>query len=101
VERLETGGMVLGLFEDAVYEIGSTRIDPLDRLVVFTDGFSETWNSKGEELGEEGLTRFVLAEPGHSANSMKEHLLRKADEFAEGLKATDDRTIIVVCRKAA
>jgi len=32
---------------------------------------------------------------------MKEHLLEKADEFAEGLKATDDRTIIVVCRAAA
>lgn len=101
VERLETGGMVLGLFEDAIYEIGSTRIQPFDRLIVFTDGFSETWNSKGEELGEEGLTRFVLDLPGTSAKSMKEHLLRKADDFAEGLKATDDRTIIVVCRNAA
>lgn len=99
VERLETGGMVLGLFEDAIYEIGSTRIEPNDRLIVFTDGFSETWNGKGEELGEEGLTRFVLDVRGTSASAMKEHLLRKADEFAEGLKATDDRTIIVVCRK--
>ncbi len=101
VERLETGGMVLGLFEDAVYEIGSARIEPCDRLIVFTDGFSETWNSKGEELGEDGLTRFVLDVQGTSAADMKEHLLRKADEFAEGLKATDDRTIIVVCRKPA
>lgn len=101
VERLATGGMVLGLFEDAVYETGTTRIDPRDRLVVFTDGFSETWNGKGEELGEDGLTRFVLAVPGESANAMKQHLLVKADEFAEGLKATDDRTIIVVCRNAS
>lgn len=101
VERLQTGGMVLGLFEDAPYEAGATRLDPLDRLVVFTDGFSETWNSKGEELGEEGLTRFVLGLPGTSATLMKDHLLKKADEFAEGLKATDDRTIIVVCRNAS
>lgn len=100
VDRLETGGMVLGLFEDAAYEVGSVRIEPRDRLIVFTDGFSETWNGKGEELGEEGLTRFVLDAPGTSADSLKEHLLRKADEFAEGLKATDDRTIIVVCRGA-
>ncbi len=90
--------MVLGLFEDALYETGTARLDPHDRLVVFTDGFSETWNSKGEELGEEGFTKFVLGLPGTSANTMKEHLLKKADEFAEGLKATDDRTIIVVCR---
>jgi len=98
VDRLKTGGMVLGLFEDAVYEKGATNLDPQDRLVVFTDGFSETWNSKGDELGEEGLTKFVLDVKGTSANAMKEHLLTKADEFAEGLKATDDRTIIVVCR---
>jgi serine phosphatase RsbU (regulator of sigma subunit) len=68
--------------------------------VVFTDGFSETWNGKGEELGEEGLTRFVRDLLGTSASAMKEYLLKKADEFAEGLKATDDRTIIVVCRNA-
>ncbi len=101
VERLTTGGMVLGLFEDAPYESGSTTIDPEDRLVVFTDGFSETWNNKGDELGEDGFTDFVLDLQGTSASAMKEHLLRKADEFAEGLKATDDRTIIVVCRNAA
>jgi serine phosphatase RsbU (regulator of sigma subunit) len=101
VERLVIGGMVLGLFEDAPYESGSTTMEPEDRLVVFTDGFSETWNNKGDELGEDGLTRFVLDLQGTSASAMKEHLLRKADEFAEGLKATDDRTIIVVCRNAA
>jgi sigma-B regulation protein RsbU (phosphoserine phosphatase) len=93
--------MVLGLFEDAAYEVGFSRLEPADRLVVFTDGFSETWNGKGEELGEDGLTRFVLDVKGTSASVMKEHLLKKADEFAEGLKATDDRTIIVVCRNAA
>ncbi len=101
VDRLQTGGMVLGLFEDVIYERGLTYLDPEDRLIVFTDGFSETWNSKGDELGEEGLTRFVLDLPGNSASAMKDHLLMKADEFAEGLKATDDRTIIVVCRNPA
>ena len=101
VDRLQTGGMVLGLFEDVIYERGLTYLDPEDRLIVFTDGFSETWNSRGDELGEEGLTRFVLDLPGNSASAMKDHLLMKADEFAEGLKATDDRTIIVVCRNPA
>ena len=101
VDRLNTGGMVLGLFEDAIYERGVSYLEPQDRLVVFTDGFSETWNGKGEELGEEGLTRFVKDLLGTSATAMKEYLLKKADEFAEGLKATDDRTIIVVCRNAA
>ena len=99
-ERLETGGMVLGLFEDAPYEKGVAQLDPADRLVVFTDGFSETWNSKGEELGEEGLVGFVRAVKGTSAVALKDHLLKCADEFAEGQKATDDRTIIVVCREA-
>lgn len=101
MERLSTGGMVLGLFEDAVYEVGTVLLEPQDRLVVFTDGFSETWNSKGEELGEDGLSKFVADLAGASAAAMKEHLLKKADAFAEGLKATDDRTIIVVCRNAA
>lgn len=101
MERLATGGMVLGLFEDAVYEVGTAHLDAQDRLVVFTDGFSETWNSKGEELGEDGLSKFVTDLAGASAGAMKDHLLKMADAFAEGLKATDDRTIIVVCRNAA
>ena len=98
IERLETGGMVLGLFQDAPYEKGVARLGPGDRLVVFTDGFSETWNRKGDELGEEGLVNFVREVEGTSAPALRDHLLKSADDFAEGQKATDDRTIIVVCR---
>jgi serine phosphatase RsbU (regulator of sigma subunit) len=99
-ERLETGGMVLGLFEGAEYEQGQARLNPGDGLVVFTDGFSETWNPAGEELGEEGLVALIRRSPGLPATAIRQSLYEGLAAFSKGEKATDDRTLIVISRAA-
>ena len=57
VTRLEPGGTVVGLIENACYQQGSVRISPGDLLVAFTDGISEAMNLEDEEWGEERLNR--------------------------------------------
>ena len=63
VERLATGGLVLGLFENVVYEEGSVGIERGDTLVAYSDGVTETWSPEDEEFGEEKLTALVVGEP--------------------------------------
>ena len=52
---LGTGGMVLGLGPDALYEPGQTRLDQGDVLVAFSDGIVERSNRSGELYGVERL----------------------------------------------
>lgn len=101
IDRLVTGGMVLGMFEDAEFESGSTVLSPGDGLVVFTDGFSETWNPAGEELGEEGLVALVRQQQDRAATNLRDTLQEGLTTFSEGEKATDDRTLIVISRNAS
>lgn len=98
IERLSDGGMVLGLFDDAEYVQGRVQLQPNDNLVVFTDGFSETWNPAGEELGEDGLVAMIRQSPGLTASSLRDVVHEGLAAFSEGEKATDDRTLIVVSR---
>src|SRR5467141_2344631 len=61
--RLEQGGLIVGAFEECVYDQGEIDLRPGDRLVMFTDGLSEAVNGNGEEFGEERLTRGLGLEP--------------------------------------
>ncbi len=55
VRRLETGGVVLGLFEHASYEEETLTLAPGDVIVAFSDGVSEALNEAGEEFTDERL----------------------------------------------
>lgn len=46
----QTGGMVLGLFENAAYEAGHIVLETGDLLFAYTDGVTEARNPAGEEF---------------------------------------------------
>jgi phosphoserine phosphatase RsbU/P len=98
VEKLQEGGMVLGLFESVPYADGLVELRRGDTLLVYSDGVTETWNPDGDEFGEEGLLEMALRGRGLDAATLQDEILRGLDRFAEGAKATDDRTLIVLKR---
>jgi len=67
LERLETGGLPLGIRSEASYESASTTLHQGDLLVVFTDGVVEAENEKQEEFGERHLLELVSGMPAGSA----------------------------------
>jgi serine phosphatase RsbU (regulator of sigma subunit) len=96
VQRLSVGGAVLGVFPDGLYESDTIEMHPGDRILLFTDGASEIWNSHGSELGEEGLIelfRKSRAEP----NSATEDVMAGLISFCGGNFA-DDVTLVVVAQ---
>jgi len=98
VDRLETGGTVIGMFESAPFEQGKSSLETGDILVVFTDGISESWGADGEEFGEDRLGEVVKKHAKLSASELMVTIQKEVDAFATG-RATDDRTLIAVKRR--
>ena len=61
VQRLEAGGMVIGLFDDVPFEEATVVLESGDFLVTFTDGVSEALDPSGEEFGDDRLLASIAA----------------------------------------
>ena len=94
--RLEPGGTVIGLLEDAVYQQGSVQLSPGDVLVAFTDGISEAMNLEDEEWGEDRLMEAVQQSDCGSARQLLDRLFAVATGFAGDAPQHDDMTLVVV-----
>lgn len=55
VKRLGHGGLPIGLVADAAFDQVSVQVAPGDRLVLFSDGFTECPLPSGKDFGEDGL----------------------------------------------
>jgi sigma-B regulation protein RsbU (phosphoserine phosphatase) len=95
VVRLQPGGTVMGVFEDATYRDASIELAAGDRVVLYTDGITEALSAGGEEFGEEGLVAAVLAHPNLPARALTDALFDDVLAFAGGTLA-DDATLISV-----
>jgi len=93
--RLEQGGLIVGAFQESVYEQGEIDLRPGDRLVMFTDGLSEAVDGNGEEFGEKRLAEASRANRQLSAEALHRCLLDRVTDFCGG-EFEDDATILVV-----
>jgi serine phosphatase RsbU (regulator of sigma subunit)/pSer/pThr/pTyr-binding forkhead associated (FHA) protein len=98
IERLETGGTVVGLFETAPFEEGQTRLEPGDILIVFTDGISESWDENEEEFGEDRLGDLIKQNNDQTAHKLMETIESEIEQFTKGSRPSDDRTLLVLKR---
>jgi sigma-B regulation protein RsbU (phosphoserine phosphatase) len=96
VRRLETGGMVLGLFEQTSFEEEKLRLQPGDVLVAFSDGVSEALNGAGEEFTDERLIASIRSRSHHSPQQLLDGLLADVRAFCGHAMPNDDITIVVV-----
>lgn len=98
VRHLDIGGTVLGPLPGARYDFGTAVLPPGTMLVLYTDGISERRSPSGAFYGPERIQRLASALLDHNAQVVASSLLAEADEFAGGLPAHDDMTVVVVRR---
>ena len=96
VERLETGGLILGLFEHATFEEETVRVSPGDILVTFSDGVTEALSLLGEEYGEERLLECATQFRDRSVPELLEGILASVRQFTAGAVQSDDVTALVL-----
>jgi len=98
VERLETGGVPVGIFADALYQVGTTRLEGGDWVVIFTDGVVEAVNAKDEEYGEAELIRQVDRGSGSAPADLLRTLLVELDRYVGNTPQHDDITCLLLKR---
>jgi sigma-B regulation protein RsbU (phosphoserine phosphatase) len=97
-ERLEVGGIVLGIMEDSEFQEGSRRLERGDLLVIYSDGVTEAMDANGEEFGEQGLAAVIRRSRAESAAEVLNAIVEAALEFSGDRLQTDDITLIVLKR---
>jgi phosphoserine phosphatase RsbU/P len=96
VQRLETGGMILGMFDFARFEQATLALEPGDTLVVFSDGISEAPNTAGEEYGDDRLIACVEASRTAAPTDVRDGLVVSTRAFCDGAMQSDDMTVLVI-----
>src|SRR5262249_24059024 len=96
VRRLATGGTVLGLFEHAMFDEETVRLEPGDTIVAFSDGVTEAMNAAGEEFGDDRLIASIAAQSANALQETVEGLLGDVRTFCGDSTQSDDVTIVMV-----
>jgi serine phosphatase RsbU (regulator of sigma subunit) len=96
IERLDIGGIPVGISPEVVYQAGETTLNPGDWLVIFTDGVVEAINTKGEEYGEPNLLRVVEDGAGTTPSEMLRRLLADLDGYVGNTPQQDDVTCLLL-----
>jgi sigma-B regulation protein RsbU (phosphoserine phosphatase) len=96
IRRLETGGVVLGLFEQATFEQETVMLQRGDLIVAFSDGVTEAMNAEGEEFTDDRLLACAETHRGESPQQVMEALLADVHTFCAGAPQGDDVTVVLV-----
>jgi serine phosphatase RsbU (regulator of sigma subunit) len=99
LERLEEGGIPLGVLTAAEYPQGEVTLQAGDLLVVFTDGVVEAENEREDAYGEPRLLEILgRTQPGTAAEALRA-VLSSVDVFVGHTRQHDDITALVLLVK--
>jgi sigma-B regulation protein RsbU (phosphoserine phosphatase) len=87
----------LGVMDDCDYVQVTHRLEPGDRLVLYTDGISEAMNEADELYGFERLYEQV-AVPCHGAAAHGRSILGNVKEFVGKRSQSDDMCLVCMGR---
>jgi len=94
---LESRSMVLGALPDAVGTEATldVNLEAGDRVVLYTDGITDVFDSHGEMLGIEGVQKIVRETSLLPFKQMKHGILDRVAEWRDG-PPTDDVSLVLV-----
>jgi sigma-B regulation protein RsbU (phosphoserine phosphatase) len=96
VMKLESGGPMLGLFQDCPVQESSFQLRSGDFLFAYTDGAIDAVNPAGEEFGEARLLTLVKAKAHLPAIKARVEIFRGIEEWCGDAAQPDDITMVVL-----
>jgi sigma-B regulation protein RsbU (phosphoserine phosphatase) len=98
-EKLEVGGLPLGIDTGAFFETAELELRAGDALIFYTDGVVEAFNEKGQEFGNDRWIDAIRALPDWNAQESLQFLMKRVDDFVGLTRQSDDITCLVVRTK--
>lgn len=100
VRLLDSRTGILGCLSETALPESAQELElaPGDRLVLYTDGLMEVFNSSGDMLGIEGLEKIVRRSATRALPEMKKAILDDVAAWRHGTMADDVSLVIVEAR---
>jgi phosphoserine phosphatase RsbU/P len=96
IERLEMGGLPLGITVARPYSSETAALGRGDLLLIFTDGLVEAENGQGLEYGEERMLPLMQTLQNTTAHEAIKRLMTSVDSFVGPTRQHDDITCLVM-----
>ena len=102
IETVEAPGMALGIdpgdvFDEVIKDV-TIELEPLDTVVVYTDGINEALDEEGNEFGQEQLKAVLQAAGPQSVDFLVKTIVDRVQNFSSGHPQNDDITLAAVQR---
>jgi phosphoserine phosphatase RsbU/P len=96
IERLDAGGLPLGIVADTPYQSATVILEPGDWLVIFTDGVVEAVDVHEQEYGEARLISVLQGGTDLAPVRLLSRIMVDLDLFAGNTPQHDDMTCVLV-----
>jgi sigma-B regulation protein RsbU (phosphoserine phosphatase) len=94
LRRLETGGTVVGLFDNMEYEESMIQLYPGDIFVAFSDGIIEPENEFGE-FGEDRLIETIETHRNLPLDRITDNVIAAVQDWIGSAEQPDDITLVL------
>lgn len=94
-EKLEVGGLPLGIEGGATYDTASVDLSTGDALIFYTDGVVEAFDEKAQEFGNDRWISAIRTLPDWNAQESLQFLMKRVDDFVGFTRQSDDITCLV------
>lgn len=99
IQELRPTGMALGIQENTAIGEISTMIMPGERILVYTDGVTESFSVDDEMFGVDRLQATISASHAQAAGALLQDIEQALENFLGTEQPSDDLTIAVLIRK--
>jgi sigma-B regulation protein RsbU (phosphoserine phosphatase) len=96
IERLDIGGLPVGIMPEAQYQAAQVTLAPGDWLIIFTDGLVEAENVHQAEYGETRLLASLEANRSLEPADLLKRLMADVDLFVGNTPQHDDVTCMLL-----
>jgi phosphoserine phosphatase RsbU/P len=95
MEKLDIGGVPLGIVSAAAYETSTKDLNAGDALIFFTDGVVEAFDENGAEFGDARWLGAIRGLPEVTAQESLQFLMTRVDAFVGVTRQSDDITCMI------
>jgi sigma-B regulation protein RsbU (phosphoserine phosphatase) len=88
-------GLPLGIIPDATFQQATVQLTVGQRLVLYTDGITETMDPTNDLFGSRRLDE-ALTDCGATASDIVTRVIESVNRFGEGRDVEDDRTLVAI-----
>jgi serine phosphatase RsbU (regulator of sigma subunit)/catechol 2,3-dioxygenase-like lactoylglutathione lyase family enzyme len=101
IQRLDSTGTVVGLFEQWDCTTEETRLAPGDSLILYTDGITESFDDSGDDFGEHRLIESLRRHRDQSPQLLIDSIVDDVQQFSTSEQHDDVTLIVAKCRAAS